>query len=114
MNSNTYQPDINGIFVWNPQPAEGETVLWSGTVLDGYAEGEGKLTWYWHGKVVSVYEGDMHKGRPHGKGKYKFADGDVYDGQWQDGLRHGIGTQQYKNGETYDGQWLSDKPHPGQ
>jgi|GEM_PF-4583170 len=45
----------------------------------------------------------MHKGRSHGKGKYKFADGDVYDVQWLDGLRHGIGTQQYKNGETLKG-----------
>ena len=110
MNETIYQPDMNGVLIWNPQPAEGESILWEGSVLDGYAEGYGQLTWYWNGNEVAGYIGTMHMGRPHGTGRYRFADGDVYEGEWLHGLRHGIGKHWYQKGGTYDGSWVLDKP----
>lgn len=106
----SFQRDINGVLVWNPQPADEETVLWEGPAVQNYAEGSGKLTWYWKGNVVSVYEGEMSGGKPHGKGNYAFADGDRYEGTWQNGLRQGYGRQWYKDGRYYEGRWEADRP----
>jgi antitoxin component YwqK of YwqJK toxin-antitoxin module len=51
----------------------------------------------------------MKMGKPHGQGKYWFADGGIYEGTWKDGLRHGHGKQWYKDGRIYEGNWVSDK-----
>ncbi len=104
-----FQKDLNGTLIWNPMPGEDETVLWQGGIVKGYAEGEGKLTWYHSSKEISSYLGTMKEGKPHGKGKYWFADGDVYEGEWKDGLRHGKGKQWYTDGHIYEGEWISDK-----
>jgi len=106
----SFQPDLNGVLIWNPQPTEGETVLWEGPANNNYAEGSGLLTWYWQGAIVSVYQGVMVAGKPHGQGKYSFADGDKYEGEWVEGLRHGYGRQWYRDGRYYEGLWEQDKP----
>lgn len=104
-----FQQDLNGIWIWNPLPAEGETVLWEGADKDGYAHGEGVLYWYFKDEEISSYKGTMHAGKPSGWGRYVFADGDIYEGDWKDGLRHGYGKQWYKDGRIYEGQWSTDK-----
>jgi hypothetical protein len=105
-----FQKDLNGTLIWNPVPGDDdETVLWQGDIIKGYAGGEGKLTWYFKGKEISWYQGNMKMGKPHGQGKYWFADGGIYEGTWKDGLRHGHGKQWYKDGRIYEGNWVSDK-----
>ncbi|WP_199031084.1 hypothetical protein [Ralstonia sp. ASV6] len=59
----------SGCKVWNPSPQPGETIKWEGRCVDGYAQGDGKLTYvntdhrseevgYWAaGKLVGKYEG---------------------------------------------------------
>lgn len=106
----SFQQDHHGILIWNPQPAEGETVLWEGPQANGYAEGTGTLTWYWHDTAISVYNGAMVRGKPEGQGRYAFADGDIYEGAWKEGLREGFGKQWYKDGRYYEGLWQQDKP----
>ncbi len=101
--------DINGILIWNPVPAKGETVHWSGPAQGGYANGEGLLTWYHNKKEVSSYQGYMKRGKPDGFGIYKFADGDIYAGEWRSGLRHGSGKHWFKDGRFYSGTWENDK-----
>jgi len=71
--------------------------------------------------------------RPHGKGKYVFADGRKYEGEFKDGKMHGHGVftcaghryegefkDSYKNGygaytfpsgERHDGEWKDDLPN---
>jgi hypothetical protein len=105
--------DSNGIWIWNPNPMDNETVLWQGNVKDGYAHGEGLLTWYYFKRVVSTYKGEMRLGRPHGYGVYRFADGDIYEGSWHDGKRHGFGRQWFAHGESYIGEWELDQQKPG-
>ena len=45
----------------------------------------------------------------HGKGIYKYADGDVYDGEWKDDKKHGKGIFKYVSGEKIDGVWNNDE-----
>jgi hypothetical protein len=81
-----------GCKVHNPNPKKNETITWSGGCKDGYASGEGTLTWYRSGKSGSQYDGFMKRGRPHGKGKYDFG-GVIEEGQYVEGKLHGPGTR---------------------
>ena len=51
----------------------------------------------------------------HGKGVYRYAEGDVYSGEWREDKRHGKGTVQYVSGpkgqvvEKFEGDWVSGK-----
>ena len=104
-----YITDVNGTLIWNPSPSPNETAEWEGSVINGYAEGEGVLKWLWDGKCVSVYKGSMKAGKPEGLGRYEFADGDLYEGQWQNGLRHGHGKHVFKDQRVWEGLWENDK-----
>jgi hypothetical protein len=104
-----YVNDINGILIWNPSPGKDETVHWSGDSRDGYASGQGLLTWFHRKKEISSYQGYMKHGKPDGFGIYKFMDGDIYAGEWKDGLRHGNGKFWFRDGRFYSGPWLNDK-----
>ncbi|MBS3913606.1 MAG: hypothetical protein KG003_14450 [Bacteroidetes bacterium] len=102
--------DQNGIWIWNPNPMEGESVLWHGPVKNGFAEGKGHLTWYYFKRVISTYKGEMRLGKPHGHGVYRFADGDIYEGSWENGVRQGFGRHWYSDGTSYVGEWIADLP----
>ena len=53
------------------------------------------------------YEGDCKKGKAHGSGK---AEGtDQYLGEFKDGLPHGKGVYRWKNGDFYEGEWQNGK-----
>jgi hypothetical protein len=104
-----YVSDMNGILIWNPAAGMGETVLWSGNSREGYASGEGLLTWFMRKKEVSTYKGFMKHGKQEGFGICKFAGGDIYAGQWKAGLRHGNGKYWFGDGRYYSGPWAKDK-----
>lgn len=53
----------------------------------------------------SKFTGECVKGRPHGRGVCKYANGDLYDGMWVNGKRHGTGTGFFANGESFVGDW---------
>ena len=38
-----------------------------------------------------------------------FSNGDSYDGMWQSGLKHGKGTYKWCNGDYYEGSFWLDK-----
>lgn len=55
--------------------------------------------------IADHYEGDCKKGKASGKGK---AEGtDQYIGEFKDGLPHGKGTYRWKNGDFYEGNWVN-------
>ena len=60
---------------------------------------------YLHG----FYKGDLVRGKPNGKGKFFYADGDVFEGTYVDGKREGHGKMSYDNGITYEGNWVNGK-----
>ena len=78
-----------GVYIWNPEPTEGESIVWNGGyVQDGdyrYADGAGIVTWYKNGKVIQVDEGAFIRGRHHGHFTHKFPSGKVKKSNWDNG-----------------------------
>ena len=57
--------------------------------------------------IAGQYEGDCKKGKANGNGK---AEGtDQYLGEFKDGMPHGKGIYRWKNGDFYDGEWVKGK-----
>jgi hypothetical protein len=121
-----------GCKVWNPAPAQGESIKWSGSCKDGKADGNGSLEWYKSSELQSTITGIMKDGRcaqncsvktkegdryvgemkdnlPHGKGVIARADGSKYEGESKDGERSGKGTLKFATGEVYTGEWQQGK-----
>ena len=82
--------DINGVYLWNPQPTEGESITWTGGYIqDGdyrYADGTGITTWYLNGQVIQVDEGTFRHGQRHGRFTHKFSGGRIEYSNWDNGL----------------------------
>lgn len=95
----------------NPNPVPKESVKWSGACKDGYADGEGGLEWFVNHELSSYYKGTMVRGRSHGHGYRKSADGDEYEGGFVDGKREGKGTLLRQGGDSYEGHWKAGAPH---
>jgi hypothetical protein len=58
-----------------------------------------------------VYTGTIKANKIAGRGKMKYANGDVYEGEWQEGEKHGEGVMTYTNGDVYSGSWENDVRH---
>ena len=71
------------------------------------AEGYGQCSW----PDGSHYEGEWHKGLPHGEGSQVFANGETYMGEWHTGMRHGFGRWCSGEGHEYCGQWRHGQFH---
>ncbi len=119
--------DAKGCKVANLSPKQGESVTWSGGCTKGLANGEGMLTWFESGVKTEVYEGTMVDGyaegrgkllgagstyigefkqsRQHGRGRYEDADGSWYSGEWSEGLPHGRGQMLTPDGQLLKGYW---------
>ena len=123
-----------GCKVWNPAPAQDESIKWSGDCKNGKAVGKGSLEWYKNGELQNTitgvledgrcaqdcsaitkdggsYVGEMKDNMPHGKGIITRADGSKYEGEMQGGERHGKGILKFASGETYTGEWQHGKIH---
>ena len=55
------------------------------------------------------YEGEIKEGLPHGKGSYKYKNGDEYVGEFKNGYFDGNGEHTTKKGEKYSGQFKKGK-----
>jgi hypothetical protein len=75
---------------------------YSGDCKNGLANGYGIA------KGTDTYEGQFKKGKPDGKGKYTWSNGNYYDGDWKDGKKAGKGSMVSKD-TTLTGIWKSDK-----
>lgn len=86
------------------------SATWTGTAVEGKAEGKGLLTYVYKeedGKEIKV-EGDatMSAGLLNGKATLKWPpDGNSYDGDYKAGLRDGRGVLKWPTGQVYDGEW---------
>jgi hypothetical protein len=62
-----------------------------------------------------VYEGETRNGKPHGKGKYTYANGDIYEGDFaynkysHEGEPHGKGKMTFTNGDIYEGDFFDSR-----
>ena len=99
-----------GCLIVKADPAPKEKAQWSGPCQDGYAHGDGKLTWFLGAVPNGFFEGRMEKGLPR-EGYEKAADGGQYEGQYKNGLRDGMGTYVSKLDDRYTGMWKEGKRH---
>ena len=102
--------DANGCKIANVYPQEGETVTWTGSCINHFAEGKGVVTWYLNGEVADVFDGQLVQGWAQGLGRLTKKNG-VYIGEWKNSLQDGNGMQHMYNGTWYQGQWKQGKPH---
>ncbi|MGN1052340.1 MAG: phosphatidylinositol-4-phosphate 5-kinase, partial [Candidatus Scatosoma sp.] len=57
-----------------------------------------------------VYVGETnYRGEPHGKGEYRYHNGDVYRGDWVNCIRSGFGKYSRTDGSYYEGEWKTIK-----
>lgn len=87
--------DANQCQVWNPFPAPGETVVWSGECKNGRISGPGSLTWSRNGRFSSREDGNFIDGKLQGEGSDTLANGDSYEGDYVDTMFQGFGV--FKN-----------------
>lgn len=96
--------DADGIYLWNPEPQEGERITWSGGfVQDGaykFAEGKGVVTWYnKNGEVVQIDEGPFKHGQRNGRFTHKFLrSGKTVYTTWNNGEEVTESNSSSKNG----------------
>ncbi|XP_053496261.1 radial spoke head 10 homolog B isoform X1 [Ictalurus furcatus] len=121
-------PMGHGIYTWL------DCSTYEGEVCNGICHGTGT---YISPKTSTIYRGQWHKGKRHGKGTmyynqeatswYKgdwennqregwgmrcYPSGDTYEGQWKNSIRHGEGTMKWiQLGQQYSGQWLNGFQH---
>jgi hypothetical protein len=63
-------------------------------------------------KTGSTYQGQMHRGVPHGWGRYILADGGIIEGFFEEGNPHGyIRRFAAPNGTGYEGQFSNNLPN---
>ncbi len=101
---NWIQDNSTGIYLWNPQPTDGESISWSGSYIqDGpykFADGFGKVIWQKNGRTVQIDEGNFSHGRHNGKFKHQFLpSGNIEYSNWDNGVE--IPIQQSRRAKNY-------------
>ena len=51
----------------------------------------------------AIYQGELAKGKPNGRGITHFKNGDRYEGEFVNGMRHGQGIFTWAEGSYYEG-----------
>jgi len=101
--------DKSGCQVWDPNPQLEETVAWSGTCLNGRAEGAGTVEWLKNGTAFETDRGEWRDGKQGGKGVQNWPIG-KYEGEITDGLPNGRGVLTLSK-FRYEGQFRDGKPN---
>ena len=98
-----------GCKIWNPNPQSVETIVWSGSCVNGLAQGRGKLQWLQNGKIYETDEGQWNAGRQVGNGSQAWAMG-RFEGEVVNSEPNGQGVLMLKT-DRYDGAFRNGKPN---
>jgi len=93
-----------GCWLFDGNPAPGETVEWSGDCQDRLATGDGTATFYKEGQARLTIVGKFSRGSLTGQGKLVNG-GDIYEGEFAFTAQYGTGVLTKANGEQYRGTW---------
>ena len=107
----TWIADSRGCQVANTFPRPGETITWSGSCKNGYADGDGVLQWFLNDKVDDRFEGHLQMGWAEGQGALAKIDGSKYAGGWKHSMQEGVGRYDAPDGSWYEGQWKNGMPN---
>ena len=88
-----------GCYLWNPFPVDNETVGWSGHCSEGFAHGNGEVTWYENGEVSQTVSGLKRRGKPDGFTVIRDANGSRSEGAFVDDSPHGVWTYFDQDGQ---------------
>mmetsp|Transcript_8633 Transcript_8633/g.8769 ORF Transcript_8633/g.8769 Transcript_8633/m.8769 type:complete len:187 (+) Transcript_8633:235-795(+) len=55
------------------------------------------------------YIGEMKGSFRHGKGIYRYTNGDIYEGEYKDDIKHGFGVYKWKSGAIFEGEYKNDE-----
>jgi hypothetical protein len=99
----------SGCKVWDPHPMGGETVSWTGTCVNGLAQGPGSLQWLKDGRTVEKDDGEWDQGRQSGQGTQDWKSG-RYQGDLVNGEPHGHGVMTLQSAR-YEGAFRNGKPN---
>jgi hypothetical protein len=97
-----------GCRVWNPHPQAGETVVWTGSCVNGLAQGAGRLQWLRDGKPYERDEGQWREGRQEGSGSQDWSSG-RYVGELAGSEPQGQGVLTLRTAR-YAGEFRAGKP----
>jgi hypothetical protein len=99
----------SGCQIWNPSPQLEESVTWSGSCVQGHAEGKGVVQWLKSAVPFETDEGEWHSGRQAGNGKQSWPNG-RYEGELTEGEPNGRGVLTIQN-LRYEGEFRNGKPN---
>jgi hypothetical protein len=99
----------SGCQIWNPNPQLEESVSWSGSCVQGRAEGKGLVQWLKGAVPYETDEGEWHSGRQAGNGKQSWTDG-RYEGELAEGEPNGRGVLSFRK-LRYEGEFRNGKPN---
>ena len=77
-----------------------------GRVKDGNKHGRGKQIWI---NPTESYEGDWRGNQRHGRGVYRWSNGNRYEGDFRNNERTGNGVYVKANGDRCAGEWRNNK-----
>ncbi|AWK86729.1 MORN repeat-containing protein [Azospirillum thermophilum] len=97
-----------GCLVWDLYPDPRKSVSWDGPCKDGYADGQGVLSWFTDGKLQGRQSAGFVAGRAQGDGEVQWENGRRFTGSFRDGVAEGRGSFTWPDGRRYDGEWAGD------
>lgn len=101
--------DKSGCRVWDASPQLQESVTWSGSCMNGRAEGHGIARWSKAGTPLETDQGEWQHGRQVGKGTQTWSGG-RYEGELAAGEPNGRGVLTLQK-LHYDGEFRDGKPN---
>ncbi len=108
---------LTGCAIWSAdKPGPGESATWTGSCVDGRADGKGNLLFWDNEGILAHYDGEMRDGKVHGEGSLKFREIDPpgfasYVGTFANGQPVGEGTLISASGYRFDGELLEGTEH---
>ncbi|KAL0226224.1 hypothetical protein P9112_013548 [Eukaryota sp. TZLM1-RC] len=98
---------------WNGSKLNGiANVITDDTFFSGEMDSNGERSGL--ARVLSshgIFEGNLSKGIPSGKGSWFGSDGERFYGEFKNGIRDGLGTCQYADGSVYKGSFFEGVFH---
>jgi hypothetical protein len=99
----------SGCQIWNPNPQLEESVSWSGSCVQGRAEGKGVVQWLKGSVTYETDEGEWRSGRQAGNGTQSWTSG-RYEGELAEGEPNGHGVLTIQK-LRYEGDFRNGKPN---